>query len=112
MPLDELLNLPDEDIINEILNEDQILSAVIDLFKDRSGESVNDMDEEDDSEEQKIITTGEAAASLEILNKYLLQQEGASNMLKLVGKIENFVSEEKLNYMCQTTIEDFFPSIQ
>src|SRR6266487_3539182 len=61
MPLDELFNLPDEDIINEILNEDQILSAVIDLFKDRSGESVSDMDEEDDIEEQKIISTGEAA---------------------------------------------------
>ena len=39
---------------------------------------------------------------------FLLQQENASEQIKLVGKIEKFIKKKQINLMQQTTIDQYF----
>ena len=95
MQMKEFLTIPEEDVIYEIPN----ISEFADMFKNGYPDDV------DDSDEVEIICTNEALQSLKTLNLYLLQQENASEQIKLVGKIENFIKKEQSNLMQQTSID-------
>jgi hypothetical protein len=98
MRVKEFLNIPEEDVIYEVPN----ISEFADMFKNGHPDDV------DDSDEVEIICTNEALKSLKTLNLYLLQQENASEQIKLVGKIEKFIKKEQSSLMQQTTIDRYF----
>ncbi|CAI2186995.1 17155_t:CDS:1, partial [Funneliformis geosporum] len=62
----------------------------------------------DDSAEVEIICINNALQSLKTVNLFLLQQENASEQIKLVGKIEKFIKKEQTNSMQQTTLDQYF----
>ena len=101
MQVKEFLAIPEEDIVYEIPN----ISEFADMFK--NGPTDNP-DELDDSVEMEIILTNEALQSLKTVNLFLLQQENASEQIKLLGKIEKFIKKEQFNSMQQTTIDQYF----
>ena len=45
---------------------------------------------------------------IRFIRMFLLQQENASEQIKLVGKIEKFIKKEQINLMQQTTIDRYF----
>src|SRR6266511_3319754 len=101
MQVKEFLTIPEEDIVYDIPN----MLEFVDMFKNGS---VNHPDEIDDSTEIEIISVSNALQSLKTLNLFLLQQEKASEQVKLVGKIEKFSKKEQINSMQQTTIDRYF----
>jgi hypothetical protein len=101
MQVKEFLTIPEEDIVYDIPN----ISEFVDMFKNGP---VNHPDEIDDSTEIEIISVSNALQSLKTLNLFLLQQEKASEQVKLVGKIEKFIKKEQINSMQQTTIDRYF----
>ena len=50
----------------------------------------------------------EALKSLETVHAFLLQQENASEQIKLVNKIERYINVKKVNSSKQTTIDSYF----
>ena len=69
---------------------------------------VRTADDADDSIELPVISASAAAESLEILRTFLLQQEGASEHLKLLGKYDQLIREKRAMGMRQSTIDQFF----
>jgi len=113
MGVREFITIPEEEEVYEI---PEILE-IADLFKRRplaSGggylcvSSINHPDEIDDSIEVETICINEASQSLKNIRMFLLQQENASEQIKLVGKIEKFIKKEQINLMQQTTIDQYF----
>ncbi|CAB5387130.1 unnamed protein product [Rhizophagus irregularis] len=100
----EFLNIPEEDITYEIFEDDQIITELIDIFKN-SYENTEDLDEIDDSDKIITISTNVALKSLETVNIFLLQQENTDEYIKLIGKIENFIRKKQVHMMQQTTID-------
>ena len=94
MRVNEFLNIPKEDIIYEIFEDDQIIMELVDIFK-TPNENTDDLDEMDDSDEVVTISTNVALKSLETVNMFLLQQENADEYIKLVGKVENFIRKNR-----------------
>ena len=70
MHMEEFLNNPDEDIVYEI-PEDQIISEIADLFKNK--QNINHPNDVDDSVEEEIICVNEASKSLKMVHTFLLQ---------------------------------------
>ena len=71
MQMKEFLTIPEEDITYEVLEDDQIIAELVNIFK--SGENnINDLDEMDDSTEIPIISTNVAFKSLENIRIFLL----------------------------------------
>ena len=101
MQVKELLTIPEEDIIYEIPD----FSEFADMFNNRH---TDHPDEIDDSDKVEIICSNEALQSLKIVNLFLLQQENASEQIKLVDKVEKFIKKEKFNSMQQITIDQYF----
>ena len=95
MQVKEFLNLPDEKIVYEVLDDDKIIIELVDIFKKRSNENIDDLDEIDDSTEMVVINTSVALKSLETVNAFLLQQENANEYVKLVNTIERFIRNKK-----------------
>jgi hypothetical protein len=107
MQMKEFLTIPEEDIIYEVLEDDQIIAELVNIFK--SGENnINDLDEMDDSTEIPIISTNVAFKSLENIRTFLLQQEDTNEHIKLMSIIEKFIRKQKINLMQQTTIDQYF----
>src|SRR6266542_7137501 len=104
MRVNEFLNIPEEDIIYEISEDDQIIMELVDIFK-KSNENTDDLDEMDDSDEIVTISTNVVLKSLETVNMFLLQQESADEYIKLVGKVEKFIRKKQVHMMQQTTID-------
>ncbi|RGB23354.1 hypothetical protein C1646_774624 [Rhizophagus diaphanus] len=102
MKVKELLTIPEENIVYEIPDD---ISEFADMFKNGP---TNHPDEIDDSAEIKIICVNKALQGLKIVNSFLLQQENASEQIKLVGKIEKFIKNKQINSMQQTTIDQYF----
>ncbi len=94
--------LPDASFPYEILE----ILEIADLFKKRP--NINHPDEIDDSIEVETICINEASQSLKNIRMFLLQQENASEQIKLVSKIEKFIKKEQINLMQQTTIDQYF----
>jgi len=101
MQVKEFLTIPEEDIVYEIPD----ISEFTDMFKNKP---TSDPDEVDDSVETEIIHINEALQNLKTLKLFLLQEENASEQIKLVEKIEKFIKKEKFNSMQQTTIDRYF----
>jgi hypothetical protein len=107
MQMKEFLTIPEEDITYEVLEDDQIIAELVNIFK--SGENnINDLDEMDDSTEIPIISTNVAFKSLENIRTFLLQQEDTNEHIKLMSIIEKFIRKQKINLMQQTTIDQYF----
>ena len=103
----EFLTIPEEDITYEVLEDDQIIAELVNIFK--SGENnINDLDEMDDSTEIPIISTNVAFKSLENIRTFLLQQEDTNEHIKLMSIIEKFIRKQKINLMQQITIDQYF----
>ena len=73
MQIKEFLNIPEEDITYEILDDDQIIEELVDIFK-KSDENTDDLDERDDGIEIANISINVALKSIETVNMFLLQQ--------------------------------------
>src|SRR5256885_13330251 len=81
MPLDEFLSPPDENIINEVLDDDHTISGLIDIFMKKADQRDASTDNIDDSVEVSAVSISAVARSLEIVSSLLLQQ--GSYLLKL-----------------------------
>ena len=101
MQVKEFLTIPEEDIVYDIPN----ILEFENMFKNGP---LNHPDKMDDSTEIEIISVSNALQSLKTLNLFLLQQENASEQVKLMGKIEKFIKKEQINSMQQTTIDRYF----
>jgi len=109
MELEEFLTIPEEKIVCEILDDDEIITDLVNNFKKKSNEEeTNNLDEMDDSIEEEVISFNVALESLKKVHTFLLQQEYASEHLKLANTIEKFIKMKKVNSMQQTTINQYF----
>jgi len=109
MELEEFLTIPKEKIVCEILDDDEIITDLVNNFKKKSNEEeTNNLDEMDDSIEEEVISFNAALKSLKKVHTFLLQQEYASEHLKLANTIEKFIKMKKVNSMQQTTINQYF----
>ncbi|CAB5381779.1 unnamed protein product [Rhizophagus irregularis] len=107
MQAEEFLNLPEENIVYKVPEDDKIIEELVYLFKNTDKENT-DLEEIDDSDEIPVISTSTAIASLETVRMFLLQQENAEEYVKLVGKIEKFFRVKKTNSLRQTDINAYF----
>ncbi|CAB5332575.1 unnamed protein product [Rhizophagus irregularis] len=107
MQAEEFLNLPEENIVYKVPEDDKIIEELVYLFKNTDKENT-DLEEIDDSDEIPVISTSTAIASLETVRMFLLQQENAEEYVKLVGKIEKFFRIKKTNSLRQTDINVYF----
>ncbi|CAG8513185.1 947_t:CDS:2 [Dentiscutata heterogama] len=107
----EYLNNPDEDIVYEIPDDDQIISDLVETFGERSSEMEGNPEEVDDSVEKEIISPNDALKSLENIRTFLFQQESASECIKLVSVIEKFINVKKKDSMKQSTISRYFNEV-
>ena len=109
MELEEFLTIPEEKIVCEILDDDEIITELVNNFKKKSNEEeTNNLDEMDDSIEEEVISFNAALKSLKKIHTFLLQQEYASEHLKLANTIEKFIKMKKVNSIQQTTINQYF----
>ncbi len=109
MELEEFLTIPEEKIVCEILDDDEIITDLVNNFKKKSNEEeTNNLDEMDDSIEEEVISFNAALKSLKKVHTFLFQQEYASEHLKLANTIEKFIKMKKVNSMQQTTINQYF----
>ena len=92
MQVKEFLTISKENIIYKIPN----ILEFTDIFKNKP---TSDPDEVDDSVETEIIHINKALQNLKTLKLFLLQEENASEQIKLVEKIEKFIKKEKFNLM-------------
>jgi len=98
MTTNEYLSFPQEDIVFELSESDDIIS----LF---SGE--HDDETDDDSNEIPIVSANEALKNLENIKTFLIQQEGTSSYLKAANNLEKFIREKRVNLMKQSSITQF-----
>lgn len=103
----EFLNIPEEDIIYEIPKDDRIITELIEIFKKKSNDNTDALDEDemDDSVEVATISTNVALNGLKTVHTFLLQQqENVDECIKLVNTIEKFIRRKQT----QTTINKYF----
>ena len=108
MKVEEFLTIPEEDIVFEILEDEQVIADLVNTFKRSNEENTNDLDEMDDSSEVPIININVALKRLKNIHTFLLQQDDANECMKLVNTIEKFIRKKKINMMQQTTIDQYF----
>ena len=102
MHVKEFLNFSDKNIVYEILDDDQIITELINIFKEKFD------DDPDEIDETEVINTRIALKSLKTVHKFLLQQEKANECIKLVNIVEKFIRKKQTNFMQQTTIDQHF----
>ena len=88
------MSFPEEDIVFELTKSDNVVS----LFSEGC---------DDDSTETPIVSANQALQSLENVKKILIQQEGASIYLSAVNSLENFIHENRVDSMKQSSITQF-----
>jgi hypothetical protein len=108
MNVEEFLNLPDEDIVYEMPDDDQIIAELVDMFKQTPGDGDIEIDEMDDSVEVPVVNSSSALNSLEMVCTFLLQQDDASEYVRMAGMIEKFIREKQTSLLRQTTIDQYF----
>ena len=99
----EFLNIFEENIVCEISKDDQIITELVEIFKKKSDDDL-DEDEMDDSVEIETISANVILKSLKTVNTFLLQQENVGEYIKLVNTIEKFIRRKQT----QTTINQYF----
>ena len=90
MQVEDFLNIPDENIVYEILDENQIIEEIVDMYKTSPNEENHP--EGDDSAEVEIVSVGTASKSLKTVRTFLLQQEGATEYIELSDMMGNFIN--------------------
>jgi hypothetical protein len=106
-PLEEFLNNPEEDVVDEVLDEDEIMAAIIDMYKNPEIDT-GDAEEEDDSTELPVVSNKHATEYLEGLRIFFLQQENSNEYIKMVGKMDRFIRERRSYSMQQSRLERYF----
>ncbi|CAB5366685.1 unnamed protein product [Rhizophagus irregularis] len=104
MDAEEFLNIPEENIVYEIPEDNQIITELVEMFKKKSDENTDDLDEMDDSTEVVPVSIKVALKSLKKLHTFLLQQEDTNEYIKLINTIEKFIKRKQT----QTTIYQYF----
>ncbi|CAG8670287.1 4243_t:CDS:1, partial [Cetraspora pellucida] len=112
MNIEEYLAIPNEDIVYEVPDEDQIIINLIETFRRNDGEDDENQEVANDSVEKEIISPNVALNSLENIHTYLLQQEDASEYIKLVGIIEKFINIKKKHLMKQSTMNQYLSQVE
>lgn len=109
MQAEEFLNMPEEDIVYENIDDDQLIATLVDIFQKGPDDGTTlDPEEADDSTEVPVVSASMASKSLEVVRIFLLQQEGAAEHIKVMNKIEKFIKEKQTSMSRQTTLEEFF----
>lgn len=108
MQLEEFLNIPEENIVYEVPQDDKIIEELAEIYKKEMNVPADDFDDDDDSIERPMVDSKEALKSLETVRSFLLQQENAREQLKLINKIERYISVKKTNSSEQTKIDNYF----
>ena len=98
MSIEEYLNNPEERTIYEIPEDDKIVEMVVEMYKQKTEVEGGDDDDNDDSVEQALISSSEALKSLETVHTFLLQQENASEQIKIVSSLEKYINLKKNEY--------------
>lgn len=107
MQAKEFLTIPEEDIVYEVPEGDNMIEELVDMFKTSEEESINDPDEADDSIEVAAINANTALQSLETVRMFLFQHENGSEHVTLTNTIERFIRETKIALMKQTTMGQY-----
>lgn len=107
MDVEEFLSVPEENIIYEVLDDDKIITELVNIFKN-SDENDENTEESDDSIEPIIIDIDTAFKSLENVQMFLLQQENSEKYIKLANTIEKFIKVKKNNMLRQSSLDEFF----
>jgi hypothetical protein len=106
MSIQEYLNNPEEKSVYKVPDDDNIIEALVEMYKQQPEIDTNDF-EEDDSVEQVLISTSEASKSLEIVRTFLLQQENSSQQIKMVNSLDRYISLKTIKTMRQSTMESY-----
>ena len=111
MQVDDFLFIPEENIMYDIPDDDQLIREIAEMFKKDIGEG--NAEEMDDSTEITTISASVALKSLENVRLFLLQQEDTGEQLRLLNNLERFVSGKKSSssQMKQTTINQYLTLI-
>ncbi|PKK56177.1 hypothetical protein RhiirC2_800580 [Rhizophagus irregularis] len=104
---EKFLNLPEENIVYKVPEDNKIIEELIYLFKNTDKENM-DLEKINDSDKIPVISTSTAIASLETVRMFLLQQKNVKKYVKLVEKIEKFFRVKKTNSLHQTNINTYF----
>ena len=110
MEIEEFLTLPDENIVYQLPENDQIIVDLANTFRRREGETKNS-DEDDDSTEILIISTSTALRNLESVKLFLLQQEGVADQIRSVNTLEKFIGGLKINKAQQSYINAYYDAL-
>ena len=88
MQVDELLNVPEENIVYEEPEIDQIVEQIVDMFKETPVDESNG----DEVDDHQLVYIG---SSIGVVRQFLLtsQQEGAGEQMKSVKAIEKFIRD-------------------
>ena len=95
MEVKELLNIPEEKIICEIPEDDQIITKLIEIFKKKSDENTDNLNEMDYSNKVVTVSSSVALKNLTTVHTFLLQQDNANECIKLVNTIEKFIRRKQ-----------------
>jgi hypothetical protein len=104
MGVNELLTIPDENVIYEIPEEDRLIATLADTFRKEE----NNLEEDDDGVEPVIISANMALKNLENVRTFLLQQEHTAKQIRSVSTLEKFIREKRVGQLQQSYIEDYF----
>src|SRR6266540_3263128 len=107
MKVKEFLTISEEDDVYEILEDDQIITELVNTFKsNRNG--IKNLDNMDDSTEVLTVNINIALKSLENIRTFLFQQEDVNEYIKSIDKIEKFIKKKKNHMMQQITLDQYF----
>jgi hypothetical protein len=107
MKAKEFLTIPEEDIVYEVPEGDNMIEELVDMFKTSEEESVNNPDEADDSIEIAPINANTALQSVETVRMFLFQHENGGELVTLTNRLEKFIRETKVTLMKQTTMDQY-----
>ena len=105
MKVKEFLTIPEEDVIIEILDDDQIITELVNTFKSNKN-GIKNLDDIDNSTEVLTVSINVALKSLENIRTFLFQQKDANEYIKSIDKIGKFI--KKKNIMQQATLNQYF----
>jgi hypothetical protein len=107
MKVKEFLTIPEEDNVYEILEDDQIITELVNTFKSNR-DGIDNLDDMDDSTEVPTVSINVALKSLKNIHTFLFQQEDANEYIKSIDKIGKFIKKKKKNMMQQATLDQYF----
>ena len=89
MEIEEFLTVPEENIVYEIPDSEQIVTELAEILKDENSNNLEDADEI-----TVIIASSTALKSLETVQEFLMQQENTKDQLKCANILERYIRKE------------------